>query len=185
MLFRSVGAAKNINNFIMITLGTGVGGSYYSVKSGLIKGEHWRAAEFGHMILYPNGRECGCGQMGCVEQYISGTAMERIYREKHGEELEGTDIFKKAFNSDEKSKIVVEEFIKDTSIFLTTLTNALDPEAIIIGGGLINSKDYWLEDLKLDFQNRLNSNVYPKIIPAKLLNDAGMIGAGKIAFDNI
>lgn len=180
-----IGAAKDVDSYIMVTLGTGVGGAYYNSKSGIVRGRNWRAGEIGHTVLYPEGLLCGCGQKGCVEQYISGTAIERMYRERYGEKLKGSDIFKKAHKADQKSKLIVEEFIKNTSIFLVTLTNFIDPEAIIIGGGLINSKEYWMEELINQFKERLNSDKYPNILPAELSNEAGLIGAAKLAFDNI
>lgn len=178
-----MGAAKNLDSFIMITLGTGVGGSYYNSKFGTIKGHHWRAGEIGHTILYPDGAQCACGQKGCVEQYISGTAIERMYEERYGRELKGSEIFKRGYEGDPNSKAILDEFLKNGSIFLTSLTNFADPEAIIISGGLINSKEYWLEGLIRQFKERLNGDMYPEIIPAELSNDAGMIGAAKIAFD--
>ena len=178
-----IGAAKNLDSFIMITLGTGVGGSYYNSKFGTIKGHHWRAGEIGHTILYPEGVQCGCGQKGCVEQYISGTAIERMYKEKYGVEVKCSEIFRRGNEGDLKSKVMLDEFLKNGSIFLTSLTNFADPEAIIISGGLINSKEYWLDELVRQFKERLNGNIFPKIIPAVLSNDAGMIGAAKIAYD--
>ena len=178
-----LGAAKNLDSFIMITLGTGVGGSYYDSRFGTLRGHHWRAGEIGHTILYPEGTRCGCGQKGCAEQYISGTAIERMYKEKYGEELKGFEIFKRGYEGDIKSKVILDEFLKNGSIFLTSLTNFADPEAIIISGGLIDSKAYWLEGLIKQFKERLNGNINPEVIPAQLSNDAGMMGAAKIAYD--
>ena len=180
-----LGAAKNFNSFIMITLGTGVGGAFYTEKSGIIRGQNWQAGELGHMILYPNGIKCNCGQNGCVEQYVSGTAIERLYREKHNENLSGKEIFERAYNGDEKCKPIVADFINNLAIYLVSLKNLLDPEAVVLGGGLIGSKKYWLDSVKEQFIKRLNSKICFSIIPAKLSNDAGMYGAAKLALEYI
>lgn len=80
---------------------------------------------------------------------------------------------------------IVDKFIYDLSIYLVSLKNIFDPEAIIIGGGLINSKEFWLEKLQKSFKEMCNSSLQPEILSAKYLNDAGMIGAAKLAFDYI
>ena len=89
-----IGAGKGLDSFVMITLGTGVGGGIYSAESGIWHGKHYQGAELGHVILYPGGRNCKCGQRGCVEQYISGNSIERSYYEMTGKQLKAKDIFK-------------------------------------------------------------------------------------------
>ncbi|MGF7057835.1 ROK family protein [Brassicibacter mesophilus] len=176
-----LGSAKDFNSFIMITLGTGVGGAFYTEKSGIIRGQNWQAGELGHMILYPNGIKCNCGQNGCAEQYLSGTAIERLYKEKYKESLIGKEIFEKAHNGDEKCKSIVNDFINNFAIYLVSLKNLFDPEVVVIGGGVIGSKEYWLDSVEEQFRKRLNSKTYFSIIPANLSNDAGMYGAAKLA----
>lgn len=176
-----LGAARNYSSFIMLTLGTGVGGAFYTESSGIIRGQNWQAGELGHMILYPNGIKCNCGQSGCVEQYLSGTAIERFYKEKYKETLCGKEIFAKAHSGDEKCKAIVDEFIVNLAIYLVSIKNLLDPEVVVIGGGVIDSKEYWLDRVEEQFRKRLNSETYFSIIPAKLSNDAGMYGAAKLA----
>src|SRR5699024_8324702 len=68
------GAAKNVNQFVLVALGTGIGGAFiYQGK--VVHGLTGSASEIGHMIIHPNGRQCNCGQRGCLEQYISGSAL--------------------------------------------------------------------------------------------------------------
>ena len=179
-----VGAGKGLDTIVMITLGTGVGGGIWSKTQGIWHGNNYQGAELGHSILYPMGRQCNCGQKGCVEQYISGRGIERTYFEKTGKNLKGAEIFKNR----EKDKIcneVVEIFIRDLSIFLVSIKNIFDPEGLIIGGGVINSREYWWKDMLEYYKSYCNAPIGMKILPAKYLNDAGVIGAGKLAFDNI
>lgn len=177
-----IGAGKGLESFIMITLGTGLGGCIYTEKEGIWHGNSYQGAELGHAILYPNGRACTCGQKGCSEQYISGLAIEKIYKEITGVNKKGKDIFKDAIIN-EIDKEIINKFCSDLAIYLVTLKNIFDPQGIIIGGGVINSKDYWWEDMILNFNNFANNPIGMKIIPAAYLNDAGIIGAGKIALD--
>lgn len=177
-----IGGAKDLNNFIMITLGTGVGGAVYLENHGILKGENYQGAELGHAILYPFGEECNCGQNGCVERYISGSAIERIYREKSGKEKKGKDIFK---DQDDKIAVqVVEGFTKDLGVYLVSLKNIFDPQGIVIGGGVINSRQYWWDDMIRYYKEFSNDPDAMEILPALYLNDAGMIGAAKSVFDN-
>lgn len=178
-----IGGAKNLKTFIMITLGTGVGGAIYLENEGILKGQGYQAAELGHAILYPFGEKCNCGQNGCVERYISGTAIERIYKEKSGDYKKGKDIFKDI--DDKIATDVIEEFAKNLGVFLVSLKNIFDPEGIIIGGGVINSREYWWNDMMKNYKEFSNDPNSMKILPAIYLNDAGMIGAAKSAFNSL
>ncbi|MDR7870771.1 MAG: ROK family protein [Tissierellaceae bacterium] len=178
------GAAKNYNNFVMITLGSGLGGAIKIDNYGMLTGYSYRGAELGHAIFYPNGRLCTCGQKGCVEQYISGHAVENIYEERSGTRKKGKDIFK-SISEDKIANEVVHEFSHNLAIYITTLKNIFDPQAIVIGGGVINSKEYWWDLMIESFKNYSNDSEGMDIVPAEFLNDAGMIGAGKIVFDRL
>ena len=179
-----LGAGKELESFVMITLGTGVGGGIWTRDSGIWNGIHFQGAELGHSILYPNGKSCNCGQRGCVEKYISGSGIEASYFEKANQQRKGSDIFQNSLQ-DPICKKVVDEFTEDLSVFLITIKNIFDPEGIIIGGGVINSKDYWWELAIEKFMSNCNDPSDIKIVPAKFLNDSGLIGAGKLAFDYI
>ncbi len=179
-----IGAAKNLSSFIMITLGTGLGGAIYTGEEGLLTGHGFQGAELGHAILYPKGRQCNCGQQGCAEEYISGTAVENRYAELTSIRKKGKEIFLSSKDDAIASK-VIDEFVENLAIYLVTLKNIFDPEGIVIGGGVINSREYWW-DMMLDYYRRYsNSPEGMKILPAIYLNDAGMIGAGKAAFDRL
>ena len=178
------GAAKKYNNFIMLTLGSGLGGAIYIENHGLIKGHRYRGGELGHAIFIPNGRLCTCGQKGCVEQYISGNAVEKIYEERTGIKKKGKDILK-SINEDDIANEILHEFSHNLAIYITTLKNIFDPQRIVIGGGVINSKEYWWDDMIESFKKYSNDSEDMDIVPAEYLNDAGMIGAGKIVIDGV
>lgn len=176
-----IGAAKEFKSFVMLTLGTGVGGAIYTEKEGILTGHNFQGAELGHTILYPNGRQCNCGQRGCVERYISGSAVERIYNEFTGEEKKGRDIFKDSL-VDEKSKKIIDGFCENLAIYLVSLKNIFDPQGIVIGGGVINSREYWWDKMLGYYKKHSNDPETMEIVPAVYLNDSGMIGAGRIVF---
>lgn len=179
-----IGAGSSLKTFVMITLGTGVGGAIYTTKEGIWHGHRYQGAELGHVILYPKGRPCNCGQNGCVERYISGRAVEELYKETTGIEMKGRDIFKNSV-FDETSKNLIDDFAENLAIYIVSLKNIFDPEGIIIGGGVINSKEYWW-DKTIDYYKKYSNNPEGmQILPAIYLNDAGMIGAAKVVFDKI
>lgn len=179
-----IGASKDLDSFIMMTLGTGVGGCIYTKNEGIWHGKNFQAGELGHAILYPNGRKCTCGQKGCLEQYISGTGIENSYKEQTGMKKRGEDIFS-TYNTDENSKKVIEDFAFNLSVFISTMKNAFDPQGLVIGGGIINSRDIWWDLMIENYKNYVNDTNGMTIVPAIYLNDAGIIGASKLAFDNI
>lgn len=179
-----IGAGKGLKSFVMLTLGTGVGGAIHTSKEGIWHGHRYQGAELGHVILYPKGRPCNCGQKGCAERYISGRAVEVLYTEKTGIEMKGKDIFKNSIN-DEISKNIISEFAENLAIYIVSLKNTFDPEGIIIGGGVINSKEYWWNKTLEYYKQYSNNPEGMQILPAIYLNDAGMIGAAKVVFDKI
>jgi glucokinase len=170
-----VGSAKNYRDILMITLGTGVGGAII-LDGKLIRGSHFSAAEIGHTILYPDGKKCNCGQNGCAEQYISGTAIYKRYNELAGSNMVNSakDVFDLFIKNDEISKLVLDEFVKSLSLLIFNIRNFIDPEIIILGGGVTNSKDLWWEYLKSQIKCDLNISI------AGLNNFSTAYGAAKL-----
>lgn len=179
-----IGAGKNYKDIVMITLGTGVGGAIYNEKSGLLSGSNFQGAELGHIILYPGGDYCTCGQHGCVEAYCAGTAISKNYEKLTGKLLSGEKILKIS-NQDLDARNVLENYQSNLAYFLTSLRNIFDPEEIIIGGGVIHSKDIWWDGMIEKFNKTCNNTENIDVVAAKFLNDAGVIGAGKIAFERM
>lgn len=179
-----LGSGKGFNDIVMITIGTGLGGAVYNEKMGLLSGSNFQGAELGHLILHPNGEYCTCGQSGCAESYCSGTAIVRHYEELTRNKLEGQEIFE-LVKTDDNARKVIDRFTSDLAWFLTSLRNIFDPGLIIIGGGVINSKDYWWKEVLEKFDNYCHLSEKIEIKPAKYLNDAGVIGAGRIAMERL
>lgn len=179
-----IGAGKNYKDIVMITLGTGVGGAIYNEKSGLLSGSNFQGAELGHIILHPGGDYCTCGQHGCVEAYCAGTAISKNYEKLTGKLLSGEEILKIS-SQDVDARKVLENYQSNLAYFLTSLRNIFDPEVIIIGGGVIHSKDIWWDGMIEKFVKTCNNTENIDVVAAKFLNDAGVIGAGKIAFERM
>ncbi|NLY20219.1 MAG: ROK family protein [Tissierellia bacterium] len=174
-----IGAAKDLDSFVLITLGTGLGGGIYIDKSKLVHGHNYLGGELGHVIFSPDGRQCMCGQKGCVERYISGTAIELNYEELTGNRITGEEIIER-MSTDENAKKAVKQFAYDFGIFLTSIKNMLDPAGVIIGGGVINSAEYWWEEMLDSYEKHINNYSDINVIKAAYLNDAGIIGAASL-----
>lgn len=177
-----IGAGKDFKSFIMLTIGTGLGGAIYTHNQGIWQGHNYQGAELGHAILYPNGRDCTCGQKGCVEQYVSGSAIEILYLEMTGESKKGKDIFD-LYEIDNAAREIIDNFADNLAIYIASLKNIFDPEGIVIGGGVIYSREYWWDRMIDSYNNYVNNPKGITIVAATNLNDAGLIGAGKMAFD--
>ncbi|MGE5653883.1 MAG: ROK family protein [Bacillota bacterium] len=180
-----VGAGRDLDNFLMITLGTGVGGALYTRKTGIWHGHSWRGAEIGHFILYPGGIPCNCGQIGCVDQYISGTAVQNAYQRSTGASLDAKSVFDAAEAGDLVCSQIIERFAYDLAIFLTTLKNILDPQAFLVGGGLIYARHLWWDRVRMHLAANCIGGDRTIMLPAQYLNDAGRIGAAKVALEAI
>lgn len=177
-----VGAGKDFESFVMLTLGTGLGGAIYTLKQGIWYGHNYKGAELGHAILYPNGKECVCGQRGCAERYVSGTGIELTYYDISGENKSGYEIFS-LYDTDVNAVRTIETFADNLAIYISSLKNIFDPEGIVIGGGVINARDYWWDRMIDQYRSYVNDHEGMTIVPAIHLNDAGIIGAGKLALE--
>lgn len=172
------GAGRGYKEIVMIAIGTGVGGAIVYNEE-VIRGASWSAGEIGHMILHPKGRQCNCGQRGCLEQYISGIAIARKYAEVSKEEkvTGAEEVFLLVEKGDKMALEIVNDFVNSLSIAILSFKNLLDPEIFIIGGGVIGAKRVWWDKLKGILKGKAN------ITPAQLGNRATMVGAAKLMID--
>ena len=178
------GNAINCDNYVSLILGTGVGAAVKS-EGNMLHGSHWSAGELGHVILYPDGRQCNCGLKGCVEQYCSGTALVKIYNESAKEKIEtGYDFFELVEKKDELALKVLDNFVNDLYNTCLMICNFVDPDKIIIGGGISDTREYWWDKLQKKIEESPLSNLYkPVVLPASLGNKAGIYGAAYLAFN--
>ena len=187
------GSAKGMKDFIMVTLGTGVGSGFVS-NGKLIYGHDGFAGELGHVISIRDGRKCGCGRMGCLETYTSATGIVRTAIEFMAKK-NTTTLLNKYQNLDSKNiyeaavvgdKLALEIFEFTGKILGQTLADAAaitSPEAIILFGGLSKAGDYIFNPTKKYFEENILI-IYKnkiKIIPSLLNeNDAALIGAASL-----
>lgn len=190
------GAGKNCRNFVVVTLGTGVGAGIL-LNGQLLRGVNGTAGEAGHMVIEADGQPCPCGRRGCWEQYASASALKRITREAMqfhpdsalwahcGGDLDkigGRSAFLVAKETgDPTARVVCQRYIRYLGIGIVNLINLFQPELLCIGGGVSNEED---EALLYPLQQIVKTKCYgrdhgrmTKVVKAKLGNDAGIIGA--------
>ena len=195
------GAGKGINNLVMITLGTGIGGGIV-INGELYLGAHGSAGEIGHMIIDVNGPPCACGSNGCLESFASGKALARsaINRIKQGEEsslsgmVEGRideitseDVGAAAKDGDVLALDVFSRAAYYLGIGLVNLVNIFNPEMIVLGGGMVEQFDLLIEPARQIMSERAFKIAAQgvDIAAAQLGNDAGVYGAAAYAIDQI
>jgi fructokinase len=169
----TVGAGAGAGSVFGVILGTGVGGGF-AINGKLYPGHSGMACEWGHTPLITNGHACWCGNSGCVERYISGAAVEKIYREASGVVLPAYEIFAR---NDIVSMCVRQDFYANLAQGLANVVNFYDPEVVVIGGGLSNVQDIYSTVPEKVEALIFNSALRARIVPAALGDDAGAIGA--------
>lgn len=174
------GAAQGLDRVVVLTLGTGLGGGVLWDGKLLSGGPHGGAAELGHMILYPNGVKCACGRLGCSEMYVSGTALRRRIKEA-GLTITPPELFENA-KTDPAAKQVVEEFTLDLALVISSLQAAFDMEMVIIGGGVSEAADLWMESLQRQLKPVLLNPLDIEV--ARFENDAGILGAALLVLEH-
>lgn len=179
---KEYGGLKKYDDAIFLTIGTGVGGAVY-LGGKLLRPKKFEGFEIGHMVIKKDGLKCNCGSSGCFEKYASMKVFkDKVKKELNTGELTGKEIkelLEKEKNSEKVQKII-DEYIGDLSAGIANLINIFEPETISIGGSFVYFKDILLEKLetKLNEDGVLfNKQKAPKIVMAKLKNDAGIIGA--------
>ena len=170
----SLGAGKGYNIVFGVILGTGVGGGIV-INGSLHKGRTNIAGEWGHHTLHPNGRQCYCGKQGCVETYISGPALENNWLVLTGKKESLQTITEN--HSDEKKEEWKRNFLENFGIGIANVIDILDPDAIILGGGVSNIPFLYDEGKKMIFEKVFSDSVDTPILKNKLGDSAGVFGA--------
>ena len=178
------GGGQGCENMVFATLGTGVGGGIV-IEGRLLHGTHGSGAEIGHMVLNRNETAvCGCGKRGCVEQYCSATGIVRLAGLHGMKDVSCKDIFDAGKAGDPVAKAVLDEYFEYLGEFLGTLCSVIDPEIVVLGGGVSKAGEVLLTGVEPVFHKYVfhaASNV--KFALASLGNDAGAYGAFKLALD--
>ncbi len=191
-----VGAGRGIDNMLMVTLGTGVGGALI-VNGQLITGLDGTGGHIGHMVVEADGAECFCGARGCLEAYSSATATVRRFKEglSRGEssrlgvsdQLSARDIAQAAEAGDLFSRQVIERTGWYLGVVLGSLANLLNSELCCISGGMINAGEMLFEPMRVSMRQHCFAapGERLKIVPANLGEPAGIIGAAGCALERI
>jgi len=169
-----LGAAKGHDVVFGVIMGTGVGGGIV-INETLHKGRTNIAGEWGHHTLHTNGNECYCGKQGCVETYISGPALEKRWLEISGKKEPLQSIVQDF--SDEKAKQWKEEFLENFGIGLANVIDILDPDVIVLGGGVSNIPFLYDEGKEAVYDKVFNDSVDTPILKNSLGDSAGVFGA--------
>ena len=189
------GGGQGCENMVFVTLGTGVGGGIV-VEGKLLHGSHGSGAEIGHMVLRPQETErCGCGKRGCVEQYCSATGIVRLAKRHLAsgetpsvlrglESFAAKDVFDAGKAGDALALEVLDEFYRLMGEFLGSLCSVVDPEIVVLGGGVSKAGTMLLDGVEPWFHKYVfHAASDVKFSLASLGNDAGAYGAFKLALD--
>ena len=177
---KTFGLAKDVDNFAVITLGTGVGGGCY-VNNRLMRGSHMVANAIGHITVVPGGLPCQCGLLGCVESYVSAAALVRSVN------LAGIftaqDVITRASEGDPLARSAIEVLAGHLAAGCAAVVNLLDPEMIVLAGGLVQNNLLLIEYLEKHLAERLAAGRrgQTKIYLSQLGYFAGVIGAAACA----
>ena len=200
------GVAKDLNNFVVITLGTGLGSGVF-VNGHLVYGNRGFAGEMGHMSINPKGRQCNCGKKGCLEMYVSAKGITRTVKKLYQDQPEnnfliellkkaklkgvngnvsGRDIDKAFDKDDPTAKILYDYTANKLGYGLSQVATLLEPEAFIFYGGLSYAGDRLLTPTKKYFNQNLISFQRQKInlLSSGLADgNAGILGAASLVFN--
>ena len=178
------GGGQGCENMVFVTLGTGVGGGIV-IGGQLLHGSHGSGAEIGHMVLNPKETAtCGCGKHGCVEQYGSATGIVRLAKLHGMGDVTCKDIFDAGKAGDKVALEVLDEYYDYMGQFLGSLCSAVDPEVVVLGGGVSKAGKVLLEGIEPAFHKYVfHAASEVKFELASLGNDAGAYGAFKLALD--
>ncbi len=180
------GSAKPFSNFVYITLSTGIGGGIF-IDNKLYRGSHGMAGELGHMVILPNGPICGCGRRGCLEAIASGKGIARrvienisavknstIFSDMNPADIDAKKIFAAKRSGDMFAQLIVEETIYYLAVGIVNIINILDPQAIIIGGGISLEGEDLFRPLRLAVREEMKSMKRPVRIIKALKNGADL-----------
>lgn len=178
-----IGASRGIRNVVCATLGTGIGGGII-IDGEPLRGKDGIGGEIGHICVEPEGYPCGCGSHGCVEQYASATAIVRIARERGMKIETAKDVYDAYKTGNGMADAVFRSMGRYLGIMLAGLVNALNPEMLVICGGVTQGWDAFAAHTEVEIRNRAYAvgAARAKLVRGELGDNAGIIGAARSAF---
>lgn len=188
------GGGKGYNNLVMVTLGTGVGGGVI-LGGKILTGSNGAGGEIGHIrVNYEEKDVCGCGKTGCLEQYASATGVVRLAKkalekkEKKttlvADDLSAKAVFDAAKAGDELAMDIVEEFGFYLGMALAHISQVIDPEVFVIGGGVARAGQIIIDEVSKNYEENVMFALKNKAFKmAELGNDAGIYGSARMVLD--
>jgi fructokinase len=174
------GAAQGSAMVFGIIIGTGCGGGLV-VGGRLWSGPQHIAGEWGHHSIDPRGPECYCGQRGCVETYLAGPAVERAYAVRAGAPAGMAEIIACARTGEAAARAVFDDFLDHFGRALANVLAILDPDVVVLGGGLSNIEELYVEGRAAAARYVFNDELRTPILRNRLGDSAGVIGAALLA----
>lgn len=184
------GAARGSRNFLVITLGTGLGSGVVA-NGQIIYGHDGFAGELGHVLMEKNGRLCGCGRYGCLETYCSATGIVRTYRELKPDaeaNVDSREITRRALEGEAEAREAYRFTGEMLGYALSNFAAITSPEMIILFGGLVKAGSLLLDPVKASFEKNL-LNIYQGKIQIKVSelheSDAALLGSASLIYKNV
>jgi glucokinase len=174
-----IGAGRDVDDLIMLTLGTGIGGGIIS-QGKVLRGVNGMAGELGHITVAPNGYPCGCGNTGCVEKFGSATAIVAMAKLLGlGDNLEAKDVFDLAAEGNQKALMIFQSVGESIGIVLAMLINTFNFPLYLLAGGVIAGWDLFAPALLAETRRRSFTfrTTETRVERAQLGNEAGLFGA--------
>jgi fructokinase len=173
------GAARGYRLVFGLILGTGCGGGL-CIDGRIHRGHHLIAGEWGHFSVDPQGAPCWCGNSGCIETKLSGTGVAKSYARKYDEKIHFEEIVARRRQGEPRAADIFDQFLEDFGRCVGGLISLLDPDAIVIGGGLSNIQELYREGLERVRRYAFHEHVETPILKNQLGDSAGVYGAAWI-----
>lgn len=181
------GAARESENALFLTVGTGIGGAILINKK-IFGGTHNRGAEMGHLIISQGGKLCSCGAQGCFEAYASISALIQDFLDAGGTtaEVTGKSIVAKYQQGDTAAKVALQKHFDYMAVGISSFINVFSPQKVIIGGGISEAGSFYIDEIKARVKGIAMPEAmqYSDIVAAKLGNKAGLLGCAAKVFNH-
>lgn len=183
----TLGIAKEMRNLVYVSINDGVGTGIV-IKDHLYKGKNNRAGEFGHMTIFPEGKECNCGKKGCWELYSSTKALLNIYNDISVNKVETVEkVFEAYLEKEEFAIKAIDEYVSYVAIGLQNIILIFDPHYIVIGGYISKYGNYIIEEIKkkVYIKNQFYKEKDNTILLSNLKGDSSVLGAALLPLQKV
>jgi len=178
-----MGAGRDVDDLVLLTLGTGIGGGIINGGQ-ILHGNEGMAAELGHITVSPNGNPCGCGNTGCVEKHASASAVSAMARLMLGRDMSAKDVHALAVEGNDRAKVIFSHMGTALGNALATLINIFNFPLYLLSGGLLPAWDFFAPAMLEEIRRRSFTfrNSPTRVEKGTLGNEAGLYGAAYLPF---